>query len=162
MCVGSQSLCARGRRFLLDTSHTTRRSNIGRLPNSVCTNHTAAYRSSPRRQFTPFFLSISHAVAFRICCNFAEETEADSDEVPDDAEDNLFATTEHVAARFYLFQTVVELRFSRSAATTQVQFRDLLGRVADCVATEEDWKWLQRSLLIPPPSGQQRLSHCHG
>ena len=55
-------------------------------------------------------------------------------------------TTEHVAARFHLFQTVVELdRPFRQVGSDhrQVQFRDLLGRVADCVATEEDWKWLQ-------------------
>jgi hypothetical protein len=55
-------------------------------------------------------------------------------------------TTEHVAAHFHLFQTVIELdRLFRQVGSghRQVQFRDLLGRVADCIATEEDWKWLQ-------------------
>jgi hypothetical protein len=54
--------------------------------------------------------------------------------------------TEHLAARFHLFQTVVQLDCPfRQVGNDhkQVQFRDLLGRVADCIATEEDWKCLQ-------------------
>ena len=48
--------------------------------------------------------------------------------------------------RFHLFKTVVELdQPFRQTGTdaTQVHFRELLARVANCQALEEDWLWLQ-------------------
>ena len=52
----------------------------------------------------------------------------------------------HRVARFHLFDKVVELdHIFRQAGDdeTQIQFRCLLRRVANCEATEEDWAWLQ-------------------
>ena len=52
----------------------------------------------------------------------------------------------HVAARFHLFDKVVELDqpFRQTGDdATQVRFRALLARVANCDAIEDDWKWLQ-------------------
>ena len=54
--------------------------------------------------------------------------------------------TSHVAARFHLFNKVVELDqpFRQTGEdATQTHFRALLARVANCDATEDDWKWLQ-------------------
>ena len=54
--------------------------------------------------------------------------------------------TSYVAARFHLFNKVVELDqpFRQSGNdATQVRFRALLARVANCEASEDDWKWLQ-------------------
>jgi len=53
---------------------------------------------------------------------------------------------EHAVARFHLFRTVVQLdQAFRQVGNDeeQIRFRDILGRVADSVATEEDWKKLQ-------------------
>ena len=55
--------------------------------------------------------------------------------------------TEHIAARFHLFQTVVQLDHpfrQLGDDAGQIRFRELLSRVADCVATEDDWSWLQK------------------
>jgi hypothetical protein len=54
--------------------------------------------------------------------------------------------TVHLAARFYLFDKVVELDrpFCQTGSDpTQIRFRDLLARVANCEVTEKDWEWLQ-------------------
>jgi ATP-dependent exoDNAse (exonuclease V) alpha subunit len=54
--------------------------------------------------------------------------------------------TRHLAARFHLFDKVVELdQPFRQAGNdeTQKRFRLLLRRVANCDATDEDWAWLQ-------------------
>lgn len=55
-------------------------------------------------------------------------------------------STVHLAARFHLFDKVVELDhpFRQTGSDpTQIRFRDLLARVANCEATENDWEWLQ-------------------
>ena len=57
--------------------------------------------------------------------------------------------------RFHLFQTVIELDqpFRQTGMDqTQIRFRQLLGRVADCRADEGDWIWLQtrRSCSLSP------------
>ena len=54
--------------------------------------------------------------------------------------------TRHLAARFHLFDKVIELdQPFRQAGNdeTQKQFRLVLRRVADCNGTDDDWKWLQ-------------------
>jgi hypothetical protein len=55
-------------------------------------------------------------------------------------------STIHLAARFHLFETVVELDQlfrQKGSDAIQVRFRELLARIANCDATEEDWQWLQ-------------------
>ena len=55
-------------------------------------------------------------------------------------------TTTASPQRFHLFNTVVELDqpFRQAGMdTTQIRFRQLLARVANCQALEEDWIWLQ-------------------
>jgi ATP-dependent DNA helicase PIF1 len=52
----------------------------------------------------------------------------------------------HLAARFHLFDKVVELDqpFRQIGNDlTQIRFRAVLARVANCEPTLEDWKWLQ-------------------
>lgn len=57
-----------------------------------------------------------------------------------------YGPTSHLAARLHLFEKVVELdqpfrQTGRDSA--QLRFRCLLARVANCEATEDDWRWLQ-------------------
>lgn len=52
----------------------------------------------------------------------------------------------HLAARFHLFNVVVELdRAFRQVGrdNTQCRFRDVLKHIANSDATEDDWNWLQ-------------------
>ena len=55
-------------------------------------------------------------------------------------------STAHLAARFHLFTTVVELdQPFRQIGTDamQARFRSVLERVADCAPERDDWNWLQ-------------------
>ena len=55
-------------------------------------------------------------------------------------------SSEHLAARFHLFDKVVELdQPFRQMGDDPIQthFRDVLARVANCEARESDWQWLQ-------------------
>ena len=55
-------------------------------------------------------------------------------------------TSRHLAARFHLFDRVVILDhpFRQSGDDeTQIRFRGLLRRLANCTADIEDWRWLQ-------------------
>jgi ATP-dependent DNA helicase PIF1 len=57
--------------------------------------------------------------------------------------------------RFHLFQTVIELDqpFRQTGSDeTQIRFRQLLSRVADCRAHEDDWVWLQTRHSTSLPS----------
>ena len=57
-----------------------------------------------------------------------------------------YGITLHRAARFHLFDKVVELTqpFRQIGEDPiQIRFRELLARVANCDATEADWKFLQ-------------------
>ena len=72
--------------------------------------------------------------------------------------------TSHRAARFHLFNKVVELRqpFRQTGDdTTQIRFRELLARVANCEAAESDWSWLQtRNPICLSPEENKAFDDC--
>ena len=72
--------------------------------------------------------------------------------------------TLHRAARFHLFNKVVELKQPFRQAgddSTQIRFRELLARVANCEATESDWSWLQsRNPVCLSPEENEAFDDC--